>query len=125
MVGKVFVFVFNKLLESLSSKKSFVVRTRRKSAYRKVQKMSYDPKHDKEIKTWRIPVTDNEVAVVSLKSYDGGDPKLAIGPLEIDQDGKIIHSRIKRWSWSELLKLREVLDQAIEKMDSLAAKGRK
>ncbi len=29
--------------------------------------MVYNPKSDKEIKTWRISVTDDQVAVVSLK----------------------------------------------------------
>ena len=76
--------------------------------------MSYDPKQDKEIKTWRIPVTDDQTAIVSLKSYNGGDPKLAIGTLEIEKEnGEIVHARIRRWSWSELLKLRDVLDEAI------------
>ncbi len=83
--------------------------------------MAYDSKKDKELGIWKIPVVENQTAVVSLKAYDGNEPKLAIGPLEIDQDDKIIHSRIKRWSWSELLKLRDVLDEAIEKMDALAA----
>jgi len=86
--------------------------------------MAYDSQKDKEIKGWRIPVAEGQVAVVSLKSYNGGDPRLQIGPLEINQDGKIIHGRIKRWSWSGLLKLREALDEVIELMDELAAKGK-
>ena len=83
--------------------------------------MSYDSTKDRVLETWKIPIVENQTAVVSLKAYDGNEPRLAIGPLEIDQDGKIIHSRIKRWSWSELLKLRDVLDEAIDKMDELAA----
>ena len=86
--------------------------------------MSYDSKRDREIKTWKIPVTENQTAVVNLVAYSGGDPKLQIGPLEINQDGKIIHSRIKRWPWGSLLKLRDVLDEAIELMDEQAAKGK-
>ena len=86
--------------------------------------MAYDPKKDKEIKSWRIPVADDQVAVVSLKCYDDGDPKLQIGPSEIDQGNGVIHGRIKRWGWSELLKLRDALDEAIDKMDELAAKGK-
>lgn len=88
--------------------------------------MSYESKQDKTLKAWRVPVTDTETAVISLKSYNGGDPKLAIGPLEIEKEnGEVVHARIKRWSWSELLKLRDVLDNAIELMDELAASGKK
>ena len=88
--------------------------------------MSYDPKQDKEIQTWQIPIADDQTAIVSLKSYNGGDPKLQIGILEIEKEnGEIVHARIKRWGWSELLKLRDVLDEAIEKMDSLAAGGKR
>jgi len=83
--------------------------------------MAYDSKKDKELEVWKIPVVENQTAVVSLKAYDGNEPKLAIGPLEINQDGKIIYSRIRRWGWSELLKLRDALDEAIDKMDALAA----
>ena len=87
--------------------------------------MSYDPSKDRQVKAWRIPVTDDQTAIVSLKAYAGSDPKLQIGPLEIDREGEIIHGRIKRWGWSELLRLRTVLDQAIDRMDELAASGKK
>lgn len=85
----------------------------------------YNSKLDKEIKVWRITITNEQTAIVSLKSYDGGAPKIQIGPVEVNQDGKIIHSRFKRWGWGEALKLHKALGEAIEKMDSLAAKGRK
>jgi len=82
--------------------------------------MDYNPKQDKIIEDWKIPVTDTQTAIVSLKSYDNNDPKLQIGVIEIKKDnGEIAHARIKRWGWSELLKLREVLDQAIDKMDDM------
>lgn len=88
--------------------------------------MSYDPAKDKELQVWRVPITDTETAIVSLKSYNGGDPKLQIGTTEIEkEDGTVVHARIKRWSWSELLKLRDVLDEAIEKLDGLAAGKKK
>ena len=87
--------------------------------------MKYNLNKDRTIKSWEIPVAEEQTAVVSLKSYDGGDPKLQIGVLEIKRDGKIAYARIKRWGWSELLKLREVLDEAIDKMDELAAPGGK
>ena len=79
--------------------------------------MAYDSKKDKEIKSWRIPIADEQTAIVALKTYDGHNPKLQIGPMEINSNGNVIHSRVKRWGWSELLKLREVLDEAIELMD--------
>ena len=60
-----------------------------------------------------------------LREYDGHDPKLAIGPTEIQtENSQVIHSRIRRWGWSELLKLRDVLDEAISTMDEQAAKGK-
>ena len=41
------------------------------------------------------------------------------------ENGEVVHGRIKRWSWGSLLKLRDVLDEAIDKMDSLAAGKKK
>ena len=84
--------------------------------------MGYDSTTDKLLMSWKIPITDTETAIVNLCAYDGGEPKLQIGTTEIKKgNGEVVHARIKRWSWSELLKLRDVLDEAIEKMDSLAA----
>lgn len=88
--------------------------------------MVYDPKKDREIKSWRITVKDHETAIVSLKQYDGGDPRLQIGPLEIKKpDGELVYARIKRWGWDELHDLRDVIDEAIELMDEVAAKKHK
>ena len=68
-------------------------------------------------------MTDTSTAVVSLKQYDGGKPRLQIGPLKIKKpDGEIIHSRIKRWGWDELHELRDAIDQALKMIDDLAAK---
>jgi len=86
---------------------------------------NYDPKKDKILKSWRIPVTENQAAVINLVSYDGGDPRLQIGVLEISQSDGVIYSRIKRWDWDSLLQLKDVIDQALEKMDKLAVKASK
>ena len=84
--------------------------------------MVYEKHKDKVLKEWRITVTDTQTAVVSLKCYDGGAPRLQIGPLEIKKpDGEIIHSRIKRWGWDELHDLRDAIDQAINMIDDMAA----
>jgi len=84
--------------------------------------MAYDPTKDKVLKTWRISVTDKETAIVSVASYNNGDPKIAISTTEIEKEnGEMVHGRIKRWGWGEALKLREALDEAIEIMDKLAA----
>lgn len=88
--------------------------------------MAYNPKSDREIKVWKISITDTETAIIRLCAYNDGDPRLAIGITEIKkEDGTVVHARIKRWPWGSLLKLREVLDEAIELMDSLAAGKKK
>ena len=88
--------------------------------------MGYDSTKDKVLKTWRVPITDTETAIVNLCAYDGGEPKLQIGTTEIKKgNGEVVHARIKRWSWSELLKLQDAITEAIEIMDSLAAGKKK
>ena len=88
--------------------------------------MSYKKSKDRILKVWRIIITNAQTAVVSLKSYDGGKPRLQIGPVEIEKPNcELIHSRIKRWGWDELHDLRDAIDQALELMDELAVKRKK
>jgi hypothetical protein len=93
---------------------------------RKGISMSYDIEKDRTIQEWRITVADNQTAVVSLKCYNGGAPKLQIGMCEIKRpSGELVHGRIKRWSWGGLLELRDAIDQAIDLIDDMAAGKKK
>ena len=85
--------------------------------------MSYDPAKDKILKTWRIPITDNQTAIINLISYDGGVLKLQVGPVEIERDGKVIYGRIARWGWDEFQQLQEVMNQAEEEVLRLQIGG--
>ena len=88
--------------------------------------MAYDKNKDRLLKEWRIPVTDTTTAVVSLKTYAGGTPKLQISVLEIQkQDGGVVFAKMRRWGWDELHDLRDVIDQAIDLMDDLESKRKK
>lgn len=85
--------------------------------------MAYDPKKDKVLKEWRVTIADGQVAIVALKSYEGGSPKLTIGPLEIEKpDGSVVFGRVRRWAWDELNELRDAITEALELIDDLAAK---
>lgn len=88
--------------------------------------MSYEKSKDMILKEWRITVTDATTAIVSLRSYDGGVPKLQLSVLEVrKQNGEIVFGKMRRWGWDELHDLRDVIDEAIELMDELAAKRQK
>jgi len=82
----------------------------------------YDKRKDKILKSWRITVTDKQTAVISLRQYAGGKPRLQIGVMEIKKEnGEVIFGKLKRWGWDELQELRGVIDQALEVIDDLAA----
>jgi len=89
--------------------------------------MAYNPKKDQELKSWEIDLGHGKRAVVSLRRYAGGEPKLDLSHqvIEKPETGEIAHAKIRRWHFEALRDLREVIDQALEYMDSLAAKGRK
>ena len=52
--------------------------------------MAYEPKKDAILISWRIAVTDDQTAVVSLRQYNGGDPRLQIGPVSAESKVSIM-----------------------------------
>ena len=66
----------------------------------------------KEIKSWRIPVADGQVIVVSRANLKRG--------------GKVVCGRIRRGRLDELLQLQKMVDLAVEEaLKKLAKQGEK
>ena len=80
--------------------------------------MAYSKAKDVELAKWEIEGDDNKVLEVSVYSYNGGEPKLQIGPRTyVKKDGSKAFGKAGRMTASEVAALAGLLVSVVEAMD--------
>ena len=77
--------------------------------------MAFDEEKNVVLKEWKSPLDDGCYLHISLVSYDGGEPKLQIGPRDYkDKDGEVKPGRLGRLGWDDMQFLSESVQEAID-----------
>ena len=74
--------------------------------------MPYDEKKDQVLRKWDI----GEELRVSVYQYDGGKPKLQIGPRVKVKDGETHYNKVGRLTMEEVQRLTELAPEIISAM---------
>ena len=79
----------------------------------------FDPEKDKVVKEWRCEETG---LVISINQYDGGEPKLQIGPrIIMKKDGtEGAPRRAGRLSVEDLMWLYDIIDEVKDEIQDLS-----
>ena len=75
----------------------------------------YDKDKDKFVKEWRLPISSERELSISIRSYDGGENKVQLGPyMRLDKD----HHDIGIWGKLGRMDLSEV-EMVLEKLPAI------
>ncbi len=78
---------------------------------------AYDPDKDKILKSW---TSEEAGLVVAIASYDGGEPKLQIGPrVYVKKDGSSSQRKAGRLTLEDLEWFYGVIDEVREELAAL------
>ena len=91
-------------------------------------KGGYDKEKDKILKEWRHKISSERELSLTVRSYNGGDMQLQIGPyIRIDDEGNDIGiwGRLGRMDISELEIVFDLIPKAITFMKKLDKKAKK